>query len=163
MQINNSLDSSASNFEKDHEEHHTGNHKRHNGRKRFEVFIALKRVFQYVLIIFLGIILQINRRLKKAESDKIITELAYLKSQINPHFLFNTLNSIYSLAIVGSANTANAVVKLSGMMRYVLNDASKDWVSLEQEINYISDYIELQKIRFEEAVAIEFTVDGDTD
>lgn len=134
------------------------------GRKRnFGIFQELKRVFQFILIILVGIVLQVNRRLKKVESDKISTELAYLKSQINPHFLFNTLNSIYSLAIIGSNNTANAVVKLSNMMRYVLNDASKDWVSLDEEINYISNYIELQKIRFEDAVTIEYTVDGDTD
>ncbi len=133
------------------------------GPRIFLVFNELKRVFQYILIILLGVVLQINRRLKKAESDKITTELAYLKSQINPHFLFNTLNSIYSLAIIGSTNTANAVVKLSSMMRYVLNDASKDWVSLDEEINYISNYIELQKIRFENAVSIEFTIVGDTD
>ncbi len=133
------------------------------GSKRFEVFHELKRIFQYILIVLVGVVLQVNRRLKKVESDKLTTELAYLKSQINPHFLFNTLNSIYSLAIVGSSNTANAVVKLSNMMRYVLNDASKDWVSLDEEMNYISNYIELQKIRFEEAVSIEYNVNGDTD
>lgn len=127
------------------------------------IFNELKRVFQYILIVLLGVVLQINRRLKKAENDKIVTELAYLKSQINPHFLFNTLNSIYSLAIIGSNKTADAVVKLSGMMRYVLNDASKDWVSLDEEINYISNYIELQKIRFENAVNIDFSIEGDTD
>lgn len=131
--------------------------------RNFGIFHELKRVFQYILIILVGIVLQVNRRLKKVESDKISTELAYLKSQINPHFLFNTLNSIYSLAIIGSNNTANAVVKLSNMMRYVLNDASKDWVSLDEEINYISNYIELQKIRFEDAVTIEYTIEGDTD
>lgn len=143
--------------EKDHK------HEKFSNFRNFGIFHELKRVFQFILIILVGIVLQINRRLKKVESDKISTELAYLKSQINPHFLFNTLNSIYSLAIIGSNNTANAVVKLSNMMRYVLNDASKDWVSLDEEINYISNYIELQKIRFEDAVSIEYTIDGDTD
>ncbi len=149
----------------DFEHHESEDHDmREFGRKRnFGIFQELKRVFQFILIILVGIVLQVNRRLKKVESDKISTELAYLKSQINPHFLFNTLNSIYSLAIIGSNNTANAVVKLSNMMRYVLNDASKDWVSLDEEINYISNYIELQKIRFEDAVTIEYSVDGDTD
>lgn len=145
-------------------DHHNGGHKdRHDGEHRFEIFNELKRVFQYILVILIGIVLQINKRLKQAESEKITTELAYLKSQINPHFLFNTLNSIYSLAIVGSNNTADAIVKLSNMMRYVLNDASKDWVNLDDELNYISNYIELQQIRFEESVDINYTVDGDTD
>ena len=134
-----------------------------NNNHRFEIFNELKRVFQYLLIVLIGIVLQINKRLKQAESEKVTTELAYLKSQINPHFLFNTLNSIYSLAIVGSTNTANAIVMLSNMMRYVLNDASKDWVNLDDELNYISNYIELQRIRFEESVDIDYTIEGDTD
>lgn len=153
-------------FREMHEDfdHHKGGHGgRHGDNNRFEIFNELKRIFQYILTILVGIVLQVNKRLKQAESDKITTELAYLKSQINPHFLFNTLNSIYSLAIVGSTNTANAIVMLSNMMRYVLNDASKDWVNLDDELNYISNYIELQRIRFEESVEIDYTIEGDTD
>lgn len=132
-------------------------------RNRFFFFMLLKDLFQFALICLVGVMLQISRKLKQAESDKLSTELAYLKSQINPHFLFNTLNTIYSLAISKSNNTADAVVKLSNMMRYVLNDASREWVSLEQEISYITNYIELQKMRFENSVEIAFDVDGDSD
>lgn len=134
---------------------------RRGPRGDFKIFMVLKSVFQFILVMVIGLMIQINRRFKNLEKSKIATELSYLKSQINPHFLFNTLNSIYSLAIVGSNNTADAVVKLSNMMRYVLNDANKDWVSLEQEISYISNYIELQKLRFANSVKIDFNVSGD--
>src|ERR1700748_3501739 len=105
--------------------------------------------------------LKISNRLKLAEREKVNAELSYLKAQINPHFLFNTLNSIYSLAIEKSDYTATAVVKLSGMMRYVITDASHKFVSLEKEINYISDYIELQKIRLDDSIKLSYSVSGD--
>jgi len=88
-------------------------------------------------------------------------ELAYLKAQINPHFLFNTLNSIYSLAIEKSDYTPTAVVKLSGMMRYVLTESSTEFVSLEKEINYIRDFVDLQKIRLGDTAAVQFDISGE--
>ena len=101
--------------------------------------------------------IKINNRLKQTEKEKIDAELSYLKAQINPHFLFNTLNSIYSSAIEENAdNTATAVVKLSGMMRYVISEAHHDYVPLEKEINYITDYIELQKIRLGNTVNLQY-------
>ena len=105
--------------------------------------------------------LKINSRLKLAEKEKVNAELSYLKAQINPHFLFNTLNSIYSLAIEKSDYTATAVVKLSSMMRYVITDASHKFVPLEKEINYISNYIELQKLRIDSSIKLMYTVTGD--
>jgi LytS/YehU family sensor histidine kinase len=90
-----------------------------------------------------------------------VSELSFLKAQINPHFLFNTLNSIYSLAIQRSDATPDAVVKLSGMMRYVLQDAQYETVSLQSEVNYIKDYIELQKLRLDKSVKLIFTQEGD--
>lgn len=92
--------------------------------------------------------------------DKLDAELSYLKAQINPHFLFNTLNSIYSLALQKSDDAANAVVKLSGMMRYVLTESQRESVSLEKEINYIKDYVELQKLRLGNAVRLDFNISG---
>lgn len=144
---------------------HEGMEKHHrHGRRhnRFE-FLFIKNAFQFLFVAIVGLIIQTNRRLKVIEQSRVDTELSYLKSQINPHFLFNTLNSIYSLAIVGSNYTADAVVKLSNMMRYVLNDASREWVSLEQEVNYIQNYIELQKLRFDNSVKIHFEVAGEVE
>ncbi|MBA4056820.1 MAG: sensor histidine kinase, partial [Marivirga sp.] len=116
----------------------------------------------FLLVFFFSLMLKISSRWKQTEKQKLSAELAYLKAQINPHFLFNTLNSIYSLAIIKSDHTAPAIVKLSGMMRYVINEAHQDYVSLEKEVSYIRSYIDLQKIRFGEAIHISFTVNGDT-
>lgn len=116
----------------------------------------------FLIVFFFSLILRISSRWKQTEKEKLGAELAYLKAQINPHFLFNTLNSIYSLAIIKSDQTASAIVKLSGMMRYVINEAHHDYVSLEKEISYIRSYIELQKIRFGDAIKISFLVKGDT-
>ena len=125
------------------------------GVPRFE------HLFQFSIVLILSALLSINNRLKQAEKEKVNAELSYLKAQINPHFLFNTLNSIYSSAIQENAdNTATAVVKLSGMMRYVISEAHNDFVSLEKEINYISDFIELQKIRLGDTVQVKYHLSG---
>jgi LytS/YehU family sensor histidine kinase len=98
---------------------------------------------------------------QEIENEKLNTELSFLKSQINPHFLFNTLNNIYSLAIIKSEATAGAVMKLSSIMRYVISDTKQHWVPLEKELLFIQHYIDLQKVRLTEKVKINFTVNGD--
>jgi LytS/YehU family sensor histidine kinase len=113
------------------------------------------------LAFFFSLALRIGNRWKQAERERITAELSHLKAQVNPHFLFNTLNSIYSLALEKSDDTADAVVRLSGMMRYVISEADKDFVSLEKEIRYVCDYVDLQKLRFGSAVHLDFKVVGD--
>lgn len=103
-----------------------------------------------------------ERRAAQAEAGKANAELSFLKAQINPHFLFNTLNNIYSLAVTGSPHTPGAILKLSGMMRYMTDEASRDFVSLEEEIECISNYIDLQRIRLNTQVSINFSVSGNT-
>jgi hypothetical protein len=110
----------------------------------------------FLAVVFFSLLLKINNRLKQMEREKLRAELSYFKAQINPHFLFNTLNSIYSLAIQKDDKTPEAVVKLSGMMRYVMTDASHDFVPLDKEISYITDYIDLQKIRFGDTARIDY-------
>jgi sensor histidine kinase YesM len=83
-------------------------------------------------------------------------QIASLKSQINPHFLFNTLNNIYATAIDASPRTADMVDKLSEMMRYTMKDIQQDLVLLEDEINYITNFIELQKLRLDRSVKLEY-------
>ncbi|WP_153797485.1 sensor histidine kinase [Foetidibacter luteolus] len=129
--------------------------------ERFSVFNITQHLFIFLAVVFFSLILRISNRWKQSEREKLNAELQYLKSQVNPHFLFNTLNNIYSLALQKSDNTASAVVKLSGMMRYVLSEADKDYVPLEKELAYINSYIELQKIRFEDTVKLEFETGGD--
>ncbi|MEJ7683275.1 MAG: sensor histidine kinase [Segetibacter sp.] len=107
--------------------------------------------------------LGIEKKKQEIEHEKLATELSFLKSQINPHFLFNTLNNIYSLALVKSDATADAVLKLSSIMRYVLSETKHDTVPLEKEIQFIKDYIELQKVRLTDKVTIQFLTEGNTE
>ena len=122
-----------------------------------------QHLFLFLVVLFLALLLKIRDRLRRAEEEKLHAELAYLKTQINPHFLFNILNSIYALALERSDRTAGAVVKLSSMMRYVLLEAGRDRVPLEQEIAYLTDYTLLQQTRFEDALDLDFTITGQPD
>lgn len=117
---------------------------------------------QFIIVLIFSLMLKFNELLKRTEKEKTIAELSYLKAQINPHFLFNSLNSIYSLALDKSELAATAVVKLSGIMRYIINEASNDFVPLEKEINYIQDYIDLQKFRLEDTVNLTFNINNDS-
>jgi hypothetical protein len=98
---------------------------------------------------------------KETESEKLNTELSFLKSQINPHFFFNTLNNIYSLAIVRSEKTAPAVMKLSSIMRYILTETTQNLVPLQNEVDFIHNYIELQQVRLTEKTIVLFESTGD--
>ncbi|MET0466041.1 MAG: sensor histidine kinase [Chitinophagaceae bacterium] len=99
-------------------------------------------------------------RAMQAEADKANAELSFLKAQINPHFLFNTLNNIYSLAITKNENTAESIMKLSNIMRYVTDDVTEDYVSLENEIECLRDYIDLQRLRLGKKMTVAFEVEG---
>src|SRR5690606_3460241 len=92
---------------------------------------------------------------KNLETEKLNAELAFLRSQINPHFLFNSLNNIYALAYKESDKTPEAILKLSDIMRYMLYESNEDSVLLEEEIDYLKSYIELQKLRFKEKVHVD--------
>lgn len=96
-------------------------------------------------------------------SEKRDMELQFLKSQLNPHFLFNSLNNIYSLAYQKSEKTADAILKLSEIMRYMIYESNDSWVSLSKEVAYVQSYIELQKLRFKDGAAVEFTLNGEID
>ncbi len=95
--------------------------------------------------------------------EKMNSELSLLKSQVNPHFLFNTLNGIYSLANAKSDKTAPAVVKLSQLMRYMLDESKQQFVPLTSELNYINTFIDLQKLRLFDNVKIEFNIKGEAE
>lgn len=96
-------------------------------------------------------------------SEKRDMELQFLKSQLNPHFLFNSLNNIYSLAYQKSEKTPDAILKLSEIMRYMIYESNDSWVSLSKEIAYVQSYIELQKLRFKDGAAVELTLNGEID
>jgi LytS/YehU family sensor histidine kinase len=103
-----------------------------------------------------------EKQKQEMEKEKLASELSFLKSQVNPHFLFNTLNGIYSLANRKSDKTPGAIVKLSDLMRYMLYESGKEDVLLDKEIEYIKNYIELQKLRLPAGANVSFTVSGET-
>jgi sensor histidine kinase YesM len=97
-----------------------------------------------------------EKQKKEMENQKLGAELSLLKSQINPHFFFNTLNSIYSLSIIKSEKTSEAVIKLSELMRYIIYDTERKVVPLTKEIEYIANYIELQRLRLPDEIKVRF-------
>lgn len=125
---------------------------------RFFGFDFAKHLFQFTLLITIGNLVRIDRKRKLAENEKTELELNFLKSQIQPHFLFNTLNGIYALSLEKSEYTPKAIVKLSEMMRYVLYDAGKNEVNLQHEINYLKNYIELQHLRLTDNINLKYNL-----
>lgn len=98
----------------------------------------------------------------KLEKEKLKAELSFLRSQINPHFLFNTLNNIYTLAYQKSDKAPDAIGKLSAIMRYMLNESMDAEVPLDKELAYIKDFINLQQLRIKDCLALQMDVSGDT-
>lgn len=92
--------------------------------------------------------------LEQYEKEKIAAELQSLKMQLNPHFLFNSLNNIYALAAIDEKKTQSAIHDLSNLLRYVLYKSNEDTVPIESEINFIKAYCDLMKLRFDDSVNI---------
>jgi LytS/YehU family sensor histidine kinase len=127
---------------------------------KFDFHFIKEGLIQFVLVIVISFLIKLNKRYDDLKNEKQVAEISYLKAQINPHFLFNTLNSLYALTIQKSDLAPVAVLKLSGIMRYVVTESSQEFVTLEKEINYISDYIQLQKIRLDESVNFKYEIKG---
>jgi two-component system, LytTR family, sensor kinase len=100
------------------------------------------------------------REKQELVTETMQSELRFLKSQINPHFLFNTLNSLYALTLKKSDLAPDIVLKLSEMMRYMLYECNEKWVPLSKEVNYIANYLELERIRQGSRVDIKYEVKG---
>lgn len=101
--------------------------------------------------------------LQQVEKEKLSLELNSLKTQINPHFLFNSLNSIYSQALAKSDQTSETVLELSNLLRYMLYEVEEDKVPLVKEVEMLENYIELQKLRLEAGSKVGFTLEGELD
>lgn len=97
-----------------------------------------------------------KEREKQLEKEKLESELKFLRTQTNPHFLFNTLNNIYALARKKSDDTADVVMKLSKLLRFMLYESRNERIQVGQEIRMIEDYLELEKIRYNERLVIVF-------
>ena len=130
-------------------------------RREIDIFVLL------ILAIAVSTSIKITRKWytnekerKDMENQRLTAELSLLKSQINPHFFFNTLNSIYSLAIQKSGKTPEAIVKLSELMRYIIYESDKNLVPLKKELEYIRNYVELQRLRLMSNVKVTYNIEG---
>ncbi|MFT5780199.1 MAG: hypothetical protein ACI837_003160 [Crocinitomicaceae bacterium] len=115
-------------------------------------------VIRVPLIFFLALGLFLNQRYRQLEVESLQSELTALKAQIDPHFLFNVLNDLYGQALMKSDSTADNILKLSSIMRYVTNEANTKAVDVEDELKYLSNYIDLQKSRLTSSTTVEFNV-----
>ncbi|WP_373514836.1 sensor histidine kinase [Persicitalea sp.] len=134
-------------------------------KNRFIVQHSLSVVF---IVVFIGMLrfaedwFQLEARKKEIENEKLTAELRFLKAQINPHFLFNTLNNLYYLAFTQSPKTTEVIDKLSQMMRYMIYESNHPKVPLSKEIEYMGNYISLEELRLDDKVPITFAVTGST-
>jgi len=127
---------------------------------RFDIYNYL---FPCILISGFSIGLRMNiryheneKKRKELEKEKLGSELAFLKSQVSPHFFFNTLNNIYSLTEINTKEAQNAILQLSKLMRYLLYESEKGDTKLSNEIAFMQNYIELMKLRLSEKVSLTF-------
>ncbi len=133
----------------------------------YDIGDILKFVFVYVALTSLlklskgwFLLSQAEKQIMRIRQEKVESELKALKSQINPHFLFNSLNNIYSLAMGGSGKAPAAILKLSDLMRYMIYESNEEKVSLQKEIDFLENYIALQRLRSDQRSKIEYTKDG---
>lgn len=138
------------------------NNDRRNGPK-----IDVLSIFLFLIIITVEVIIETNKQLSltmqralSAEAQKTEAELSFLKAQVNPHFLFNTLNNIYTLAIIKDENTAPSIMKLSNIMRYITDEAGNEFVSLRNEIDCIEDFIALHELRLGKKTTLIYELKG---
>ena len=123
------------------------------------VFSVLFFIVMLVLIIW-WLIIQIKFILT-LKKEKKLAELAHLKSQVSPHFFFNTLNNLYGLVEQDTKKAQQVILKLSDMMRYSIYEGQKDWVTLADEITYLENYIDLHRMRYHKAIGIGFVVEAE--
>ncbi len=133
--------------------------KRHN-----DVFWAIVPVLFVTAIStgygFINLLLKQEKSRQQEQEERMKSELSFLRSQISPHFIFNVLNSIVYLIRSKSNQAESVTIKLSELMRYMLYESSDTQVPLDKEMEYLKNYVELQKIRFEEDVEIRLDIEG---
>jgi two-component system, LytTR family, sensor histidine kinase AlgZ len=130
------------------------------------LFIIQTIVITLFIVVFIGFLrfvsewFEFEAAKKEVENEKLTAELNFLKAQINPHFLFNTLNNLYYLAYSKSENTTEVIAKLSHVMRYMIYDSNHGRVPLSKEVEYMQNYISLEKLRLNNQIQIDFNVHG---
>lgn len=113
-------------------------------------FGTIRHIYNYI---------RLKQSAQKLAIEKKEAELNYLKSQTNPHFLFNTLNNIYSLTRDKSELAPESILRLSKILRFMLYETSGNYISIEQELKIVTDYLELEKLRYDESLRINFNYD----
>lgn len=157
-----------------HMEHYLENH-RHMGdppppppngttpffiRSLLDLRKPLPQLFLVLCAWFLSFSAKMNERYQAVVQSRLTSELAWLKAQINPHFLFNALNSLYVLSIKQSPQTPEAILQLSEMMRYITAEANTASVPIAKELAYINNYIAIQRLRLAPTVDLQYIVTG---
>jgi two-component sensor histidine kinase len=134
------------------------------GRPPFRQMHLFNYTFTSIFLVFFSLGLRIlerhatiEKKQKELEKEKLNSELAFLKSQVSPHFFFNTLNNIYSLITIHAEDAKDAVLKLSKLMRYLLYESEQGQTLLSSEIDFMNNYIDLMRLRMSEKVKL--TVD----
>ncbi len=131
---------------------------------RFSVSMTVITLFIVIFVALLKFVedwFELESQKKELENERLMAELRFLKAQINPHFLFNTLNNLYYLAFTQSPNTTEVIAKLSQMMRYMIYDSNHTRVPLTKEIEYMENYISLETLRLNNDIPIQFEIQGE--
>jgi two-component system LytT family sensor kinase len=127
--------------------------------------VAYHMPLSFSSIMFFGVIVHIYNYLKLKQATQLLriekqqAELNYLRSQTNPHFLFNTLNNIYALSRDKSDLAPESILRLSQILRFMLYETGGSYIAIEQELKIINDYIALEKLRYDESLRINFNID----
>ncbi len=116
-------------------------------------------LFMFLIVYAVSFTQCLYQQYHRIKEDRLNTRISFLTAQINPHFLFNTLNSIHSLSLVKSELVSDSIIRLSGIMRYSIGEGGRSKVEVGKEIGYIKDYMELQKLRLTEEVAVSLIVE----
>ena len=127
--------------------------------------IIILILLYYFLLIILGFFWFIKQIISffRLKNEKAKTELLHLKSQVNPHFFFNTLNNLYGLVGTDTKKAQELNLKLSDMMRYSIYEGEKETVTLKEEVEYLKNYIELHKMRYHKEIDVKFEVEIEDD
>ena len=138
------------------------------GRKFLNVSALVVTLFDILVPVCLLLIIELYRYTKAAkdrvvqlEKEKLKSELSFLKAQINPHFLFNVLSTVHALSRHKAPEAANVVMKLSEIMRFMLFDVKNRTITMSEEKKFLEDFIELEKIRFQQKLSVDFITDID--
>ena len=135
-----------------------------------DYFGKIEGFVEFLLLYFITVIVTVFhwlfvniKAIVKLKNEKTKTEMMHLQSQVNPHFFFNMLNNLYGLVDKDSEQAKKLILKLSDVMRYSIYEGQKEYVTLQQEIDFINNYIELHKMRYHKNISINFDIDVDNE